>query len=367
MAASRPRVAILFGGVSTEHDVSVVSGASIARSIDTDRFDPVYVGITKEGRWLLGDGAFDALRGGGTEGVEPVILSPDPQHKGFVHIESGRLTGVDVVFPVLHGPRGEDGTVQGLLELAGIAYVGCDTLASAVAMDKDVTKRILAQRGITVVKGTCLTKWMWGVDRGEILSEIAQTLKPPFFVKPATMGSSIGVSKVEDGEELSGAIEHALGFSSKVLVEQAVERALEIEVAVLGNNEPKASVCGQIIPKAAFYDFNAKYVDGTSELVIPARIPKALAQDIQYAAVDAFVAIGGSGMARVDFLVSGAAFYLNEINTIPGFTSISMYPKLWEASGIPYTHLITKLIELAIARHEEKASLTRTIDLLVKA
>jgi D-alanine-D-alanine ligase len=367
MHPSRKRVAILFGGVSTEHDVSIVSAASIARSMDRAAFDPVYVGICKDGRWLLGEGAFDALRGSATAGAEPVILSTDPSMKGFLHLESHRLTQADIVFPVLHGPRGEDGTVQGLLELAGIPYVGCDTLASAVAMDKDMTKRILTQRGLPVVKGTCVTRWMWEVDRGEVMKEIRDTLKGPFFVKPATMGSSIGISRVAHETGLADAIDHALGFSTKAVVEHALERPLEVEIAVLGNNEPKASIPGQIIPGNEFYDFNAKYVDATSELVIPARIPRALAEEMQYAAVDAFAAIGGSGMARVDFLVCGGDFYLNEINTIPGFTSISMYPRLWDASGIPYADLITKLIELGFMRYAACAALTRTIDLVVKA
>ncbi len=367
MGERRTRVAIVFGGVSTEHDVSVVSASSIARSIDRNRFDPVYVGIDKRGRWLLGEGAFDALRGDASAAVEPVVLSTDPEKNGFLHLDSGRVTQVDVVFPVLHGPRGEDGTIQGLLELAGIPYVGCDTLSSAVAMDKDMTKRILSQRGLPVVKGTCVTRWMWDTDRDEVLAEIPRTLNFPLFVKPATMGSSIGVRRVADLDGLVEALMDALRFSVKAVVEQAVAKPLEVEIAVLGNNEPKASIPGQVVPSGDFYDFNAKYVDNKSELIIPARIPRPMAEDMQFSAVDAFVAIGGSGMARVDFLVSGDTFYVNEINTIPGFTSISMYPKLWEASGLPYAELITKLVDLGIKRHALHASLTRTVDLVVKA
>ena len=355
------KVAIIFGGVSTEHDVSIVSAGSIARSIDTSRFDPVYVGIDKAGRWLLGEGAFDSLHSGKITKAEPVIPCPDPDKKGFFHLGSGKVTPVDVVFPALHGPRGEDGTIQGLFELAGIACVGCDTMASAIAMDKDMTKRVLAQHGIPVVKGTCVSRWMWDTDRDEVLKEIRKTLQFPLFIKPATMGSSIGVSKAVDMDGAIKALDYALSFSSKAVVEQAVEKPLEVEIAVLGNNEPQASVPGQVIPSNEFYDFNAKYVDGTSELIIPARIGKAMSEEIQFAAVDAFVAIGGSGMARIDFLVTHDIFYLNEINTIPGFTSISMYPKLWEATGIPYTTLITKLFELALKRHEMNQSLTKTI------
>lgn len=363
MKSNRTKVALIFGGVSTEHDVSVVSASSIARSMDTERFDPVYVGIDKDGRWLMGEGAFDALRSGVKKNVEPVVLSTDPVQKGFLHLGSGSLTTVDVIFPVLHGPRGEDGTIQGLFELAGIAYVGCDTMASAIAMDKDMTKRVLAQHGIPVVKGTCVTRWMWDTDRAEVIKEILDTLGFPLFIKPATMGSSIGVTKAKDIDGVVSGLDHALGFSTKAVVELSVENALEVEIAVLGNNDPKASVPGQVIPSGEFYDFDAKYVDNASELIIPAKIGKAMAEEMQYAAVDAFVAIGGSGMARIDFLVSKTqeVFYLNEINPIPGFTSISMYPRLWEASGVAYVELISKLIELALKRHAENQSLIRTI------
>jgi D-alanine-D-alanine ligase len=360
---SKQVVAIVFGGVSTEHDVSVVSAKSVARSLDRDRFDPVFVAIDKNGSWYLGPGAFDLLEKKEDHDINRVILSTDPMHPGFLSFESGKLIEVDVIFPVLHGPRGEDGTMQGLFEIAGIPYVGCDTMASAIAMDKDMTKRVLAQHGLPVVKGVCLTGWMWGTDRQEVLDEIFETLKFPLFIKPATMGSSIGITKAKTEEELIQGIEFALKYSIKVVIENAVANPNEVEVAVLGNNDPKASVPGEVIPGGEYYDFNAKYVDGSSELVIPARIGKPLLDDIRFAAVDAFVAIGGVGMARVDFLVSEDGFFVNEINTIPGFTSISMYPKLWEATGISYQSLITTLIELALKRHEEQKALVKTIEL----
>jgi len=360
---SKKKVALIFGGVSTEHEVSVVSARSVAGALDHDRYDPVYVGIDKQGHWFLGPGAFDLLKGQAAHDVSPVIVSTDPDKRGFVSLNSGDLIGVDAVFPVLHGPRGEDGTIQGLFELAGIPYVGCDTMASAIAMDKDMTKRVFSQWGIPVVKGTCVTRWMWQTDREEVLTEILDSLTQPLFIKPATMGSSIGITKAKGREEIIRGIETALKYSAKVVIENAVENALEIEVAVLGNNEPRASVPGQIIPSNTFYDFDAKYVDGTTQLIIPAHIGKALSDDIQFTAVDAFVAIGGAGMARVDFLVSQDGYYVNEINTIPGFTSISMFPKLWEASGIPYSQLITTLIDLAGRRHEECQALTRVIEL----
>lgn len=360
---SKQKVALIFGGVSTEHEVSVVSARSVAAALDTDLYDPVYVGIDKQGHWFLGPGAFDLLLGDGEHDVVRVIVSTDPDRKGFFALDSGDLIPVDAVFPVLHGPRGEDGTMQGLFDLAGIPYVGCDTMASAVAMDKDMSKRVFSQWGIPVVKGTCVTRWMWQTDRDEVLKEIADTLEPLLFIKPATMGSSIGITKAEGIDEIIRGIETALKFSPKVVVENAVENALEIEVAVLGNNEPRASVPGQIIPSNAFYDFDAKYVDGKTQIIIPAKIGKALSDDIRFTAVDAFVAIGGAGMARVDFLVTNDGYYVNEINTIPGFTSISMFPKLWEASGIPYSQLITTLMDLAFKWHEEYRDLKKVIEL----
>lgn len=361
--SSKRRVAIIFGGQSTEHDVSIVSAASIAKAIDTTLFEPVYVAIDKLGRWFVGSGAFDLLRGLGEHDVTRVILSTDPDKQGFLSLADGSVTPVDVVFPALHGPRGEDGTIQGMFEMARIPYVGCTTMASAIAMDKDMTKRVLAQMGIPVVKGTCITRWMWDNDRAEVLKEIHDTLTRPLFIKPATMGSSIGIRKVVTEEETAEAIAFAFSFANKVLVEQAVPDALEIEVAVLGNYDPQASIPGQIIPGGDFYDFDAKYVDNSSELIIPARINKTLSEDVRFMAREAFAAIEGTGLARVDFLVSGTTAYVNEINTLPGFTSISMYPKLWDATGIPYTQLITHLIELALARFAAEDQLVKTIDL----
>ncbi len=360
--SSKKVVVILFGGVSTEHDVSVVSARSVARSLDRERFDPVFVAIDKQGSWYLGEGAFDFLETGNNHDVGRVLLSTDPQRPGFLSLESGKMIEVDAVFPVLHGPRGEDGTMQGLLEISGLPYVGCDTMSSAIAMDKDMTKRVLAQRGLPVVKGVCVNKWMWETDREEVLDEIAETLQFPLFIKPATMGSSIGITKAQTVEEMIKGVDSAFDFSIKVVIEMSIEKPREIEVAVLGNNEPRASIPGEIIPCNEYYDFNAKYRD-SSELIIPASLNKSLVDDIQFSAVEAFVAIGGAGMARVDFLVSGDGYFVNEINTIPGFTSVSMYPKLWEASGIPYPALITNLLELAFKRHGEQNALTKTVKL----
>lgn len=357
-------VAIVFGGVSTEHDVSIVSAASIAENIDRSLFEPIYVAIDKKGMWFIGPGSFDLLREKSRHDVDTVVLSIDPEKKGFISVDKGNtLTPVDVVFPALHGPMGEDGTIQGLFHLARIPYVGCDVLASAIANDKDMTKRILTEKGMPVVPGMCIKKPIWATSKDDIIGEIMDCLTLPVFIKPATMGSSIGIAKVAKVKDIRDAIEEAFRFSDKVLVERAINDPIEIEVAVLGNDTPKASVPGQIIPGNEFYDFDAKYIDTTSELIIPARVDKGISDKIRGLAVDAFIAIGGKGLARVDFLISGDTCYVNEINTMPGFTSISMYPKLWEKTGIPYTELITSLIGLALERAQETESLIKTIDL----
>jgi D-alanine-D-alanine ligase len=360
---SKKKVAIVFGGQSTEHDVSVISAASILNSLDKTLYEPVPVAIDKQGKWFLGKEAFDYLKGNGSEGLHRVILSTDPDRRGFFSLYDGSLFKVDVIFPVLHGPRGEDGTIQGMMDLAGIPYVGCGTLASAIAMDKDVTKRILKQRGLPVVHGTCVNKYSWLRERSEIIKEIGDSIAMPVFVKPATMGSSIGVRKAHDLSQMEEALDFGFNYSINVLVEQAVKNPLEIEVAILGNKDPKASIPGQIIPKGDFYDFDAKYIDDSAELVIPARIPHTLSDSMMFLARESFIAISGTGLARVDFLVSGESVYVNEINTLPGFTSISMYPKLWEATGIPYQQLITALIKLAFERFEAENSLIKTITL----
>jgi len=361
---SRTKVALLFGGVSAEHDVSISSAESISRSIDRDRFDTIYIGIDKAGRWFMGDSVFDFLRQNTSSMPVRVILSTDPEKRGLLELNNpGKIIYVDVVFPVLHGPRGEDGTIQGMLDIAGIPYVGCGTLASAIAMDKDMTKRVLKESGIPIIPGISIYKKEWTGKKEETLGRILASFKPPLFVKPACMGSSIGITRVTDPKDLPAALDMALGFSEKAIVEPAVEDPLEIEVAILGNLEPMASIPGQIIPSGEFYDFEAKYMDSASELIIPARIDDALSDKIRETALGAFKAIGASGLARIDFLVSRDTFYLNEINTLPGFTSISMYPKLWEATGIPYKALITRLIELAMERHKDLSDLQKTIEL----
>ncbi|MEA2102807.1 MAG: D-alanine--D-alanine ligase family protein [Thermodesulfobacteriota bacterium] len=358
----KKRVAIVFGGVSTEHEVSIVSAGFIAANIDLSVFEPLYVGIDKQGSWFMGEGVFDYLRSGKKEHIQRVTLSPDPSVRGFIPMDPGEVIPVDIIFPVMHGPGGEDGTIQGLFELADIPYVGCNTMASAIAMDKDMTKRVLAQRGISVVKGTCVNAWTWKTDRQEVLKEISDSLEFPLFIKPATMGSSIGITRVLTPDEIPGAADHAFKYAAKVVVEQAVDNALEIEVAIIGNKEPKASVPGQVIPEGDFYDFNEKYINTSARLVVPANIGSGLKERMEFIALDAFDAIGGAGLARVDFLVSEQRCYVNEINTMPGFTSISMYPRLWEATGVSPELLITLLLDLACQRHDDCKSLVRTIE-----
>jgi len=358
---SKKKIAIIFGGQSTEHDVSIISASSIAKAIDKNLFDPIFVAIDKSGRWYLGQSAFNFLKTGDREGLHNVILSTDPDKKGFLSLNDGTIFHTDVIFPVLHGPRGEDGTIQGMMDLAGLAYVGCGTAASAIAMDKDLTKRLLKQKGLAVVYGTCIALHEWKRAREEILRKIKETTEFPVFVKPSTMGSSIGIVKAKTLDETAAALDNGFSYSHKVLVEQAITDPLEVEVAILGNHDPRASIPGQIIPAGEFYDFNAKYIDDSAQLIIPARISNSLSEKVMLLARESFLAIGGTGIARIDFLVSGDQAYINEINTLPGFTSISMYPKLWEATGIGYTELITRLIELALQRFEEDESLIKTI------
>jgi D-alanine-D-alanine ligase len=358
---SKKKIAIIFGGQSTEHDVSIISASSISKAIDKTLYDTLLVAIDKTGTWYLGDGAFDFLKTGEAGGLHRVILSTDPERRGFISLFDGTLFEVDVIFPALHGPRGEDGTIQGMMDLAGIAYVGCGTAASAIAMDKDLTKRLLKQLGLPVVHGTCVSQYAWKTEREEILREIQESIEFPVFVKPSTMGSSIGIIKARSLNETAAALDMGFSYSMKVLVEQAIINPLEVEVAILGNNDPKASIPGQIIPTGEFYDFNAKYVDSSAQLVIPARISHQMSERVMLLARQSFLAIGGTGLGRIDFLVSGDTAYINEINTLPGFTSISMYPKLWEATGIGYSDLITKLIVLAIKRFDGEAALIKTI------
>jgi D-alanine-D-alanine ligase len=358
------RVGVLFGGRSGEHEVSLASAASVIRGLDPDKYEAVPIGISKEGHWLIGEGAAkmlpEVLKGG-----RRVMLTADPTEAAIVPLDRG--TGaqrLDVVFPVLHGTYGEDGTIQGMLDLAGLPYVGAGVLGSAIGMDKDVSKKLFEAARIPVVPWVAVQRAEWENDPAAVRAKIEEEFAYPVFVKPATLGSSVGMTKVHNAVELGPALDLACEFGMKIMVEKAVN-AREIEVSVLGNHEPKASVPGEIIPHREFYDYTAKYLEDGTQLVIPAVLKPAQVQKIQELAVKSFRAAELSGMARVDFFLEkkGNKLYLNEVNTIPGFTSISMYPKLWEASGISFRELIDKLIELAFEMHAEKARTKYTIEL----
>ena len=362
----RLRVGILFGGRSGEHEVSLASAASVIRALDPEKYEALPIGITKDGRWLVGSGAQkmlpEVLRSG-----QRVVLPPDPSAAALVPLDEAHSRAsvrVDVVFPVLHGTFGEDGTVQGLLEMAGLPYVGAGVLASSVGMDKDVQKRLFREARLPVVEYVSVLRSEWEHDPSKVERDVFKKLRLPVFVKPATLGSSLGMTKVHHRRDLPVAMNVAAEFSQKILVERAVT-AREIEVAVLGNENPKASIPGEIVPHREFYDYAAKYLEEGTRLLIPAKLKQAQVRQLQNYAVRAFRAIECSGMARVDFFIEkrNRKILVNEINTIPGFTSISMYPKMWEASGVSYRELIDRLIQLALEQHREKARTKYSIEL----
>jgi D-alanine-D-alanine ligase len=380
MAKTKLRIGVLFGGRSGEHEVSLLSAASILKAIDRKRFDVIPMGITKDGRWV-GAGDADRLLTGDVAGLEIAASAAGAQKNKKASSQTGTIQlranaelaqqdgalaqGLDVVFPVLHGTFGEDGTIQGLFELADVAYVGSGVLGSAAGMDKDVMKRLFGAAGLPQTPYLALSRSEWRAEPKKCVKRIEAALEYPVFVKPANLGSSVGISKVHDRSELAAAMDLAAGFDRKLVIEQGVggpgAKPRELEVAVLGNDMPEASVVGEIVPGAEFYDYDAKYHSDASVPIIPAELTKAEAKQIRAMALAAFKACDCSGLARVDFLmeprVTGkpSRIYLNEINTMPGFTSISMYPKLWEASGVPYKELISRLIELAVERQREKA------------
>ena len=366
---SKLRVGILFGGRSGEHEVSLASAASVIRALDPEKYEAVPIGITKEGRWLVGAGAQkllpEVLKSG-----ERVVLPADPSAASLLPVapagsrQESQGIHVDVMFPVLHGTFGEDGTVQGLLELAGLPYVGAGVLASSVGMDKDVQKRLFEYAGLPIVPFVAVSRKEWEREPKRTLAKIQKALWYPLFVKPATLGSSVGMTRVAKAKELPAALNLAAEFALKIIVEKAVN-AREIEVSVLGNDDPKASIPGEIIPHREYYDYTAKYLEEGTRLEIPAKLTRAQAKKIQEYAIRAFRAIDGTGMARADFFVDKktSRIFINELNTIPGFTSISMYPKMWEASGISYKELIDRLIQLALELHAEKARTKYSIEL----
>jgi D-alanine-D-alanine ligase len=417
--AKKLRVGLIFGGRSGEHEVSLLSAASVLKAIDRRKFDVVPIGINKSGHWLTASAAQGLLEGSGpaelgsgepeqvraeaspksakklragdpatTPGArvlaegQPALLAPEPSEAivapgpvaaamtptSYTALDSHAALGgqsLDVVFPVLHGTFGEDGTIQGLFELAGIAYVGSGVLGSSAGMDKDVMKRLFAQARLPIVKHVTLLRAAWEKSPRKAVAQVEAALKYPVFVKPANLGSSVGISKAHDRKELSAALKLAAKYDRKLIVEAGVggksAKAREFEVAVLGNDDPKASVVGEIVPGKEFYDYEAKYLSEGSVPVIPAKLSREETKQIREMAVAAFRACDLSGLARVDFLMEPDGkqrIYLNEVNTMPGFTRISMYPKLWEATGVSYKDLITRLIELALERHQEKSRTT---------
>lgn len=388
--AKKIRVGVLFGGRSGEHEVSLLSAASVLNAIDRNKYEVVPIGITKEGRWLtsvhaerLLEGKHHedkSLRAGDPEATasaavlasgDAVIVPPVPtsgadQHS-LIPFSGNESAGtakhaidVDVIFPVLHGTFGEDGTIQGLLELADIPYVGAGVLGSAAGMDKDIMKRLFAAAGLPIVKHVTVLRSQWREDGKRVSKQIEKGLKYPVFVKPANLGSSVGISKAHNRKELAPAMDLAASYDRKIVIEEGVggkkRKAREIECSVLGNDSAEASIAGEIVPVKEFYDYAAKYLDEGSELIIPAKLSKRRMKEVQEMAIGAFQAVDCSGLARVDFLLDPKSdkLYLNEINTMPGFTSISMYPKLWAASGVEYPKLIDRLIQLALERHADK-------------
>jgi D-alanine-D-alanine ligase len=386
------RVGVLFGGRSGEHEVSLLSAASVVNAINKEKYEVVPIGITKDGRWLTAAAAEALLQGkphddskhlragdpDATPGAavlasgEAVVVPPEPVHPArrsltpfqtdasTLRRAADRAINVDVIFPVLHGTFGEDGTIQGLLELADIPYVGAGVLGSAAGMDKDIMKSLFRAAGLPIVKHVTILRSDWDTDAKKAEKIVDRALKYPVFVKPANLGSSVGISKARTNKELGPAIYEAAKFDRKIVIEQGVggakKKAREIECSVLGNDRPQASVPGEIVPIKEFYDYAAKYLDEGSELIIPAKLTKAEIKKVQDLAVRAFQAVDCAGLARVDFLMDPKTrkLFVNEINTMPGFTAISMYPKLWAASGLSYSDLIDRLIQFGIERHDDK-------------
>jgi D-alanine-D-alanine ligase len=351
------RVGVIFGGRSGEHEVSLVSAASVMKWLDPEKYDVVPIGITPSGRWISSGRAHAMLTGKADHDAEPEkFLIPEPRRRSLVSLDAPESAGepLDVVFPVVHGTYGEDGTLQGLLELADIPYVGAGVLASAVGMDKIIQKQIFRDAGFPIVRYVWFYASACRENPASVARAVEKKIRYPVFVKPANTGSSVGIVKAHTRRELIDALPAAAEFDRKVICEEGINRAREIECAVLGNDDPEVSVPAEIIPSNEFYDYEAKYVDGKSVAVIPAHLDGRTSQRIRRLALAAYKSIDCAGMARVDFFLTRGRgrVVLNEVNTIPGFTAISMYPKMWEASGLPYPRLLDRLIALAIERHE---------------
>jgi D-alanine-D-alanine ligase len=360
----RLKVGVLFGGRSGEHEISLMSTRSVIGAMDPEKYEVIPIGITHAGRWLYGDGALEQFEQGATDTLQPVLMLGEPGQKTlYRRLEGGGLEPLhelDLIFPVLHGTFGEDGTLQGFLDLAEMPYVGAGVLGSAVAMDKGLFKHVMRANRIPIVDWVIVLASQLEMDVDGVLQAAEAVAPYPLFTKPANLGSSVGVSKCESRSDLIEGMIDAARYDRRILIERGLD-AREIEVSVLGNDDPKASIPGEIIPSDVFYSYKAKYIDDASDLLIPARIDEDTAEEARRLAVQAYKLIDCAGMARVDFLLDrdSGVLYLNEINTIPGFTRISMYPKLWEASGVAYPELVDRLIELAFERHAQKERLTR--------
>lgn len=359
---SKIKIGVLFGGRSAEHEVSLVSAASIINALDKTKYDILPIGISKEGRWLSAVNALQVLKEhSGLENFPEHVLMPDPRKQALVNISGAFPQNgdkVDVIFPVIHGTFGEDGTIQGLFELADIPYVGAGVLGSAVGMDKVIAKQLLENANIPVAKGVWFLYSDFVKRPKHYLLDVEKKIKFPCFVKPPNQGSSVGISKAHNKKELIEAIHLAGEYDRKILIEKAVSKPREIEMSVMGNDAPMVSLPGEIIPSNEFYDYDAKYVDGKSVAEIPAKLPPHVIKKLQACALKAYSVLDCSGLARVDFLVQrNGKFFLNEINTLPGFTSISMYPKMWEASGVSYSELLDRLIGYALERYNDKKKL----------
>lgn len=368
------RIGVIFGGQSGEHDVSLMSAQSVMSALDREKYEIIPIGISREGRWITGN-VFAALSSGAS-GSRPAALLPDPKAAALMQIDQSEkeaagisvVAELDVVIPILHGTYGEDGTVQGLLELAGLPYVGAGVVGSAVGMDKAIFKYVMTANGIPVLPWLLAVNTTWAGDPSAIIDEIEAKLTYPVFTKPANLGSSVGICKCSNRPELVKGLAEAFRFDRRVVIEQGID-ARELEVAVLGNEDPEASIVGEIRPRRDFYDYYAKYVaepgsDDESELLIPADISQEMSDEVRWLAIRAYKAIDCAGMGRVDLMLDkeNGGLYLNEINTIPGFTQISMYPKLWEATGLSYAQLLDRLIALALERRDVKENLTTTFE-----
>lgn len=357
------RVAVLFGGRSGEHDVSLMSARSVLAALDSDKYEVTQVGITLDGDWLAGENTLDSFEKGNAVDLNRVIPPTEPSHQSLYMTRSTKmgekletLAAVDVFFPVLHGPFGEDGTLQGLLEMADVAYVGAGVAGSSVGMDKGIFKDVMRANNIPIVDSVLILRSDIEDDMNGVIERIEKMGDYPFFAKPANLGSSVGISKCNSRSDLAEGLMEAARYDRRIVVERGVGNVREVEVSVLGNEDPETSVCGEVLPSREFYSYESKYVDGTSGLIIPSQLPNEVTEKIREYAVRAYKAIDCAGMARADSFVESDTnkIYLNELNTLPGFTSISMYPKLWQASGLSYPQLVDRLIELALERKSQR-------------